>query len=75
VSLDVPSGVDSTTGNTPGDSVTPDVTVTLALPKTGLDPAQYRLLLADIGIPNPVYQQAGIEYRTPFDESYLVRLQ
>lgn len=75
VSLDVPSGVDATTGDTPGDSVTPDVTVTLALPKTGLDPEQYELLLADIGIPKTVYQQAGIEYRTPFGGSYLVRLQ
>lgn len=75
VSLDVPSGVDATTGDRPGDSVTPDVTVTLALPKTGLDPAQYRLFVADIGIPETVYQQAGIEYQTPFDGSYLVRLQ
>ena len=75
VSLDVPSGTDATTGETPGDSVTPDVTVTLALPKTGLDPERYELLLADIGIPETVYQQAGTEYRTPFGGSYLVRLQ
>jgi NAD(P)H-hydrate epimerase len=75
VSLDVPSGVDATTGDTPGVAVDPDLTVTLALPKTGLDPERYRLLLADIGIPAVVYHRAGVVYRTPFDGDYLVRIQ
>ncbi len=35
VSLDVPSGVDATTGATPGKHVRAGVTMTLALPKTG----------------------------------------
>lgn len=75
VSLDVPSGVDATTGDTPGVAVDPDLTVTLALPKTGLDPERYRLLLADIGIPAVVYHRAGVVYRTPFDRDYLVSIQ
>jgi NAD(P)H-hydrate epimerase len=72
VSLDVPSGLDATTGERPGVAVTPDAVVTLALPKPGLaavhdregDPAD--LLLADIGIPAGVYDRAGIAYEDPF---------
>ena len=36
VSLDVPSGLDASTGATPGVAIEPTRTVTLALPKTGL---------------------------------------
>jgi len=36
LSLDVPSGIDSTTGLAPGDFVKAIGTVTLALPKIGL---------------------------------------
>jgi NAD(P)H-hydrate epimerase len=38
LSLDVPSGVDATSGQTPGVFVSPRWTLTLALPKTGLLP-------------------------------------
>jgi len=68
VSLDVPSGIDATTGATLGVSVTPDRTVTLALPKTGLDGVPGTLYLADIGIPATVYERLGIEYETPFED-------
>lgn len=61
ISLDVPSGIDATTGDAPADHVTAGLTVTLALPKTGLDNAAVgQLELADIGIPRAVYKQAGI---------------
>lgn len=61
VSLDVPSGVDATTGEAPGDVVHATTTMTLALPKTGLDsPAVGRLWLADIGIPREVYRRVGV---------------
>jgi NAD(P)H-hydrate epimerase len=68
VSLDVPSGLLATTGETPGVAVTADTTLTLALPKTGLaddgaapelHPAIGDLLLADIGIPPAVYRRVG----------------
>ncbi|MDF1596513.1 MAG: NAD(P)H-hydrate epimerase [Acidimicrobiia bacterium] len=62
VSLDVPSGIDSTTGEAPGDYVQAAVTLTLALPKTGLDVAAAGdLMLADIGIPAEVYRRVGID--------------
>ena len=68
VSLDVPSGIDATTGDAPGVAVEPDTTLTLALPKTGLAEATVGgLLLADIGIPRGVYETLDIDYTDPFD--------
>jgi NAD(P)H-hydrate epimerase len=67
LSLDVPSGVDATTGEVPGESVRADWTMTLALPKTGLRPATAgRLYLADLGIPVDAYKRLGLRYRSPF---------
>ncbi|MBU1493016.1 MAG: sugar kinase [Actinobacteria bacterium] len=51
-------------------------TLTLALPKTGLDaPAVGDLWLADIGIPAEVYRRAGLTVpRDLFGADYRVRL-
>lgn len=65
VSLDVPSGVDATSGDRPGVAIEPAVTLTLAAPKTGLTGAATgELLLADIGIPVAVYRRAGVTMPT-----------
>jgi len=76
ISLDVPSGLDSTTGETPGVVVDATTTVTLALPKTGLvSPIAGGLWLADLGIPNGVYAMAGIPLpRSLFDAGYRIHL-
>lgn len=76
LSLDVPSGVDATTGSAPGVSVAASRTVTLALPKTGLDArAVGDLWLADLGIPAGVYQGMGIEVPIDvFGPGFLVEL-
>jgi NAD(P)H-hydrate epimerase len=76
LSLDVPSGVDATTGETPGVAVDADVVLTLALPKTGLGAAaaERELWLADVGIPAEVYRRAGVEYDQPFSGDVRVRL-
>jgi NAD(P)H-hydrate epimerase len=66
LSLDVPSGLDATTGEVLGTAVAPDRTLTLALPKTGLADRPEALVLADIGIPAVVYERAGVDYRGPF---------
>lgn len=68
VSLDIPSGRNATTGNAFVPVVEPDRTVTLALPKTGLDRGVGRLFLADIGIPAVVYERGGITYDSPFED-------
>ena len=75
LALDIPSGLDATTGEAKGDVIRARWTMTLALPKTGLRPDQTgELFLADIGIPQGVYRRMGLPYRTPFDHRYRVRL-
>ncbi len=75
LSLDVPSGVDSTTGETPGEFVRARWTMTLALPKTGLLPEKTGdLILADIGIPEATYRRLGIVYTPPFGNRFRVPL-
>lgn len=60
ISLDVPSGIDATTGIAEGAFVSASRTLTLALPKTGLGKLEGDLLLADLGIPDAVYSRLGI---------------
>lgn len=77
VALDVPSGIDPDTGVGAGAHVRAAATMTLALPKTGLDvEAVGELWVADIGIPASVLERAGAG-RPPvelFAQGYTVRL-
>ena len=62
LSLDVPSGVDSTEGVVRTPSVVATATMTLAAPKVGLSATEAQpnigeLYVADIGVPDWVYQQ------------------
>lgn len=72
-SLDVPSGVNATTGERPGPAVDADLTTTLALPKTGLD-AVGPVRLADIGLPGVVFERAGVDYEWPYGNGVAVDL-
>jgi len=75
ISLDVPSGLDSTSGATPGEFIRPSRTMTLALPKSGLARAEAgELILADIGIPAETYRRAGVSYVSPFGNRFRVPL-
>lgn len=74
LSLDVPSGVDATTGEELGSAVQPDRTLTLALPKTGLADGTSDLVLADLSIPGVVYESLGIPYEIPFGRNFQVDL-
>jgi NAD(P)H-hydrate epimerase len=75
ISLDVPSGLDATTGEAPGRVVRPQRTLTLALPKTGLRRATGEIYLADIGIPPQVYLGLGLVLQSPFEDRYWVALE
>ena len=75
LSLDVPSGLDATTGATPGLVVRPERTLTLALPKTGLTNVEGELCLADIGIPPEVYHRLGLSFEPLFGKFYWIRLE
>jgi len=72
--LDVPSGLDVTTGEAPGLVVHPHRTLTLALPKTGLRDVPGELYVADIGIPPEVYRQLGLSVEPFFGSAYWIRL-
>jgi len=75
LSLDVPSGVDSTSGKTYGAFIKANRTLTLALPKTGLLPEHTgKLFLADLGIPEMVYKKLGVKHVNPFQKKYIVEL-
>ncbi len=75
LSLDIPTGLDATTGNTPGIVIHPKWTLTLALPKNGLlSYGASSLYLADIGIPDSVYHKLSIPYETPFDHRFIIPL-
>lgn len=73
--LDVPSGLDPTSGDTPGAHIRADATLTLALPKTGLLPDKTGdLYLGDIGIPPAVYEEIDVDYTPPFSGRYVIEL-
>ncbi|MEX2444075.1 MAG: NAD(P)H-hydrate epimerase [Alkalispirochaeta sp.] len=77
VSLDLPSGMDATTGERPGAVVAADIVLTLALPKTGLkhvaaDDRAPQVVVADIGIPRQVYEALNTE--RPFHGRYREKL-
>lgn len=75
VALDVPSGLDVTTGTTPGAAVHADATLTLALPKIGLRDAPQvgDLYLADISVPPSITSAFG-PAPPPFGSGGLLRI-
>jgi len=76
LALDVPSGVDASSGEAPGVAVRPTRTLTLALPKVGLTEQNAgELWLADLGIPPGVYARAGISFDPIFGRDTRLRLQ
>jgi NAD(P)H-hydrate epimerase len=74
LSLDVPSGLNATTGKAPGPVIRPERTLTLALPKTGLRSVPGELFVADIGIPPEVYHRLGLSFEPFFGQQYWIRL-
>lgn len=77
LSLDIPSCVDATTGESFGEIMDSQWTLTLALPKQGLWPSKTGYLtLADIGIPITTYRwhTLRIDYHSPFGDSFRVPL-
>lgn len=80
LSLDVPSGVDATTGMVYGPAVHATATMTLALPKEGLRARDARdavgdLYLADIGVPPGLYTGLGLSVDPIFARESIVRLE
>jgi NAD(P)H-hydrate epimerase len=81
LALDVPSGLDATTGRRYEPVIEAAATLTLALPKRGLmlpESAPYvgELYLADIGVPPELYQSPPLELQVGpiFAETDILRL-
>ncbi len=76
LSLDVPSGLDSTTGRAGDPAVDATATVTLALPKVGLVESALagELYVADISVPPSVYDEMGVGPAPDFSRGPIVRL-
>jgi hydroxyethylthiazole kinase-like uncharacterized protein yjeF len=79
LSLDLPSGLDATTGRAHEPCIVAQNTMTLALPKTGLmaeGAGRYvgNLYLADIGVPRELYLEMGLDVGDPFREGSIIRI-
>ncbi len=79
VSLDVPSGLDATTGEIYEPCIRAKATMTLALPKKGLVKPEARrivgdLYLADIGVPDVLYKEIGINVGPIFLNDSIMRI-
>lgn len=79
LSLDVPSGMDATTGAVRDPAIRAAATLTLALPKKGLrEPAVRSLVgglyLADISVPPELYSRMGLDVGPVFAEDEVLRL-
>ena len=79
LSLDVPSGVDATTGEVSHPAIAACTTLLLDLPKRGVleaaaKPNTGELYLADLGIPSSVPERLGLSVNGVFSEGPIVRL-
>ncbi|MFU8840098.1 MAG: NAD(P)H-hydrate epimerase [Nitriliruptoraceae bacterium] len=76
LALDSPSGLDLTTGRIGTPCIRADATLTLALPKRGLQEVSVvgELFAADISVPPWVYDRFGLRVTAPFAESPIVRV-
>ncbi len=79
LALDIPSGLDATTGKPGRPCIKASATLTLALPKTGLTGSagrRYRgdLYLADIGIPPTLYTALDLPAQPIFTETPILKL-
>lgn len=80
ISLDIPSGIEGTEGLVLKPAIKADITMTLALPKSAFLNSKAkqhlgRLFLADISVPNELYEEMGIKVeKTLFHESSIVEI-
>lgn len=79
ISLDIPSGLDGTTGEPSEHCIRALATLCLAFPKTGLflphaSPYVGNLYLADISVPQVLYQNLGIPFAPIFQNESMISL-
>jgi len=80
LSLDAPSGLDTTSGRAGEPCIRATATLTLALPKTGLvtpiaQEVVGELFLADISVPPGLYRRLGLEVGSLFSAGAIVQVE
>jgi NAD(P)H-hydrate epimerase len=76
LALEIPSGVDPTTGVVDGPAVTADTTISFAVPRTGMTARQCgSIAVADVGIsPAAFHREAAITYPCRFRGEFILPL-
>ena len=79
LALDIPSGLDTTSGMPSKPTVRADATMTLALPKVGLMRESARpyvgdLYLADISVPPELYLKIGLDIGNIFNQDSIIKI-
>ena len=79
LALDIPSGLDATTGEIYDPCIQAFATMTLALPKTGIVKTEVKkvvgsLYLADISVPDVLYKEMGIDITPLFLNDTIIKL-
>ncbi|MCK5346764.1 MAG: NAD(P)H-hydrate epimerase, partial [Candidatus Heimdallarchaeota archaeon] len=79
LALDVPSGLDASTGEIHNPCIRASATMTLALPKSGLIKENAKetvgnLYLCDICIPNVLYKEIGLQVDPIFVKDNIIKL-
>jgi NAD(P)H-hydrate epimerase len=75
LSLDVPSGLDVTTGTPSNPCISAAATMTIALPKLGLRKVQVGdLYVGDISVPAALYRQLELDVPVLFRDDTLVKI-
>ncbi len=64
IAVDVPSGLDADSGEAYSPAVRASATITLGLPKAGLEKFGGRVVVADIGVPLDAYAAVGVKVPT-----------
>ena len=64
IAVDVPSGLDADSGVAYSPAVSAGATITLGLPKLGLEKFGGRIVVADIGVPLDAYAAVGVNVPT-----------
>jgi len=74
LSLDIPSGINAENGEILGPAIQPERVLTLTLPKTGMKQVPGDLYLADVGIPQKLFESLDLRFPWPFANQFTVKI-
>jgi NAD(P)H-hydrate epimerase len=73
--VDVPAGVDASSGRAHGEHIRPKYTLALGLPFGGLSEQNAgKIYLTDLGVPSSLYEKVGLPYPNIFSDQFILKL-